>query len=219
MSSDDTESFGTALITVIAYSNPVHAASFDCRAATTAVEKMVCSDGTLSKLDEELARVYTQALVEAPDRNALKKEQREWVKKERDKCNSRSCLFTCYKNRIEKCAVSMEGRTGNQIVRNKYLFGKWESYGTAFYQTGVIEITPMFLAHESCKTKFHLLNQNQKEYYFEAQAKNTCYTFSIKNSLNYIKVISEGDNEITVRYYSATTEGSLLGEGTYNKVN
>jgi uncharacterized protein len=38
------------------------AASFDCNKATTWVERSVCSDAELSKLDEQLAKAYHDAL-------------------------------------------------------------------------------------------------------------------------------------------------------------
>ena len=37
------------------------AASFDCAKARTAVEKMICADAELSKLDDEMAAVHRQA--------------------------------------------------------------------------------------------------------------------------------------------------------------
>lgn len=36
----------------------IDAASFDCRKATSEVEKMICEDQTLSNTDEELAALY-----------------------------------------------------------------------------------------------------------------------------------------------------------------
>jgi uncharacterized protein len=52
-------------ITIILFgllSTQTNAASFDCHKATTWLEKTVCSNPELSKLDEELAKAYHDAL-------------------------------------------------------------------------------------------------------------------------------------------------------------
>ena len=41
---------------------PAQAASFDCGKTSTAVEKMICADAELSKLDEKMAAAYAEAL-------------------------------------------------------------------------------------------------------------------------------------------------------------
>ena len=45
--------FGLLVLTL-----PVQAASFDCAKAGTKVEKLICGDAGLSKLDDELAAAY-----------------------------------------------------------------------------------------------------------------------------------------------------------------
>ncbi len=49
------------------------AASFDCAKASTQVERLICSDESLSKLDEQLSGSYKQALegatLKAADKN------------------------------------------------------------------------------------------------------------------------------------------------------
>jgi len=75
------------------------AASFDCEKATTKVEKMICADPELSKLDEDLSVVYSKALKESSDPTILKLQQRGWLK-ERNQCNDLSCLGGSYKSRL-----------------------------------------------------------------------------------------------------------------------
>lgn len=60
-----------------AQSNP----SFDCRKATTAVEKVICSDRTLGDLDRQMAKTFRQALAKAPvgERDAIIKRQIGWL--------------------------------------------------------------------------------------------------------------------------------------------
>jgi len=76
------------------------AASFDCQKATTAIEKLVCSDARLSELDGKLADVYRRALSIAARPDALKAEQRAWLTAERAKCADVACLRETYQRRI-----------------------------------------------------------------------------------------------------------------------
>lgn len=51
-----------------------HAASFDCKKAKSVMEKTICSDAQLSKLDEEINRKYSQIKKELKTRpNELNK--------------------------------------------------------------------------------------------------------------------------------------------------
>lgn len=75
------------------------AASFDCRKAQSAVETMVCTDGPLSRLDEELAVVYGEVLAITPDQGLLKKQQREWLES-RNRCKEIPCVEDSYRGRL-----------------------------------------------------------------------------------------------------------------------
>ncbi|KUZ63645.1 hypothetical protein WI36_29710 [Burkholderia ubonensis] len=63
---------------------PAHAvaASFDCRAARTDVERAICGDAELSRLDERLDDTYRVALglTEGETRNGVRTTQRAWLK-------------------------------------------------------------------------------------------------------------------------------------------
>ena len=60
-----------------AQSNP----SFDCRRATTAVEKLICSDSALGDLDRKMAETFRQILKSEPasSRDAIVKAQLRWL--------------------------------------------------------------------------------------------------------------------------------------------
>ena len=79
---------------------PAAAASFDCSMAGSAVEHMVCDDPELSRLDEELADAYRQALSAAPEPDDLRAQQTEWLRKHRDACRHRRCLVSAYRQRV-----------------------------------------------------------------------------------------------------------------------
>lgn len=73
---------------IAAWCRPVSAANFDCAKATLRRDKLICADATLSKLDEELARVYraTTGRLSNEGRRILRDGQRSWVKYVRNAC-------------------------------------------------------------------------------------------------------------------------------------
>jgi len=87
------------LIAPVAFS-----ASFDCGKAKSTVEKAICSNDELGKLDEELAGAYKLAVKEYPVQNYVKARQREWIKDNNycDKNQIVSCLKANYEKRISK---------------------------------------------------------------------------------------------------------------------
>lgn len=79
-------------------------ASFDCAKAGTAIEKQICADPFLSKLDDALGSNYRRMnAVNIGDgaRKDLRLKQIEWLKF-RNKCQSKSCLVDAYLNRIDE---------------------------------------------------------------------------------------------------------------------
>jgi uncharacterized protein len=72
--------------------------SFDCRKATTAVEKLICSNPDLSKLDVSLAETYKEAV--SKDRS-IRDDQRAW-NTEKNKCADVDCLKSAYEDRISE---------------------------------------------------------------------------------------------------------------------
>ena len=58
------------------------AASFNCTAATTPLERLICNTPSLSADDDQLAQVYTAALsaVSEKSRDALRAGQRSWLR-------------------------------------------------------------------------------------------------------------------------------------------
>jgi uncharacterized protein len=58
---------------------PTFAASFDCSKAKTPLEKTICSNEKISKLDEEMNAKYQAALKSFPVKGFVKAQQREWL--------------------------------------------------------------------------------------------------------------------------------------------
>jgi uncharacterized protein YecT (DUF1311 family) len=84
----------------------INAASFDCEKASSEVEKTICSDDELSKLDETLNKVYLQALKRTDIKEQTIESQKQWLKKVRDACQDADCLKEAYENRIWELSPS-----------------------------------------------------------------------------------------------------------------
>ena len=125
----------TLLITSNLYSNDRIQPSFDCSKAKTRVEKLVCSDEDISRVDRDMQKAYDLMMGKydipymneeakeeiKPYLEKLKQSQIDWVK-DRDACSSkkdkkefRSCVFSRYINRIQSIVPSYDWRTGFSI--------------------------------------------------------------------------------------------------------
>jgi uncharacterized protein len=70
----------------------VQAASFDCTKASHPLEKLICANASLSKLDEDLAKTYREKLEILFDKRALKGQQMDWQQILRTRCET-ECLL------------------------------------------------------------------------------------------------------------------------------
>ena len=123
------------LITSNLYSSEKIQPSFDCSKAKTRVEKLVCSDEDISRVDRDMQKAYDLMMGKydlaymneeakeeiKPYLKKLKQSQIDWVKK-RDACSSKkdkkefnSCVFSKYINRIESIVPSYNWRIGFSI--------------------------------------------------------------------------------------------------------
>ncbi len=96
---------------------------FDCRKASTPVEREICRKPQLADLDNEIASLYAQALslLDAAGADALRNNQRLWIKV-RDDCNSRVPGNPAARSDVEGClADSMTTRVGElqKVVANR----------------------------------------------------------------------------------------------------
>ncbi|MEK6346287.1 MAG: lysozyme inhibitor LprI family protein [Burkholderia sp.] len=77
------------------------AASFDCRAAHTPIERAICKDPRLSSLDSELADAYRQALAnQGSEADGLKAAQRVWLEQRSFADLDQDLLESRYQDRI-----------------------------------------------------------------------------------------------------------------------
>lgn len=87
---------------------PVHAASFDCGKAASRIEKLICGDDVLSKLDEGLANAYQGSLSQIETKQKVVNEQRRWLKETRSACLDTECLKKLYRSRIASLTNGVE---------------------------------------------------------------------------------------------------------------
>jgi uncharacterized protein len=94
---------------------PALAASFDCKKASTRVEKAICADAQLSELDEHLGRFYFAARDRlAENGSCLASDQREWIRR-RNTCADAACLKKTY---LERLGELVELQPGMNLPRN-----------------------------------------------------------------------------------------------------
>lgn len=96
--------FRHLLAALLIVSPLAHATSFDCKKASTFVEKAICASPLLGKLDDALTNNYRQMMAsdlgDGPDNKSLKKEQRAWIAR-RNKCTTEQCLIDLYRKRVD----------------------------------------------------------------------------------------------------------------------
>lgn len=90
----------------------VQAASFDCAKAGTSIERLICSESQLSKLDDDMGDAYRATLQFTQKTQELKRRQVEWIK-ERNRCQTVECLAAVYRKRIQELANPGAGQYRN----------------------------------------------------------------------------------------------------------
>ncbi|MEA3112957.1 MAG: hypothetical protein QOG58_2756 [Caballeronia sp.] len=94
--------FKTTLISVILLGSPLvaHATSFDCNLGRSATEKLICHNEHLSKLDDELGKLYWKARRAVTDKRSFRADSdAKWTWRETH-CTDETCLATWYSGRI-----------------------------------------------------------------------------------------------------------------------
>ncbi|HQN19619.1 MAG TPA: lysozyme inhibitor LprI family protein [Syntrophobacteraceae bacterium] len=99
-------------------------AGFDCTKASSKSEKLICSNEKLSSLDDRLGEVYGRALKKSPDKEALKREQVNWIKSKRDACPDAPCMAAAYEARISALENTIRGMMPKvlQEARERFTF-------------------------------------------------------------------------------------------------
>ncbi len=95
-------------------SNESDAASFDCNKTNTIIEKKICGNSNLSKIDEQLSDLYRFVRKQIKSPNKLKADQKIWLRK-RNKCKTDECLIREYKSR-KTILLELKHKNYNKIA-------------------------------------------------------------------------------------------------------
>lgn len=93
------------------------APSFDCRAASSRVEKAICADPALSALDAEMARAFAPLVRDPATAGPVRAAQRAWLAR-RDRCTQAACIEAALRARLAelKTAAPATVAVGDDIV-------------------------------------------------------------------------------------------------------
>jgi uncharacterized protein len=113
-------------VLVLNCSIAAHSASFDCAKASSKIEKMICADSALSKLDQDLGAIFKSA--KSGDAEIIG-EQKIWLQKKRNTCQDIDCLVNAYKGRIDELK-------GSKIcpIKDDSLHGGWVRVKGGFFE-------------------------------------------------------------------------------------
>lgn len=76
--------------------------SFNCNKASTYVEKTICTDSDLAKLDLSLSNIYKTKLSKTKDKSSLKSQQKTWVQDVQAACTDKTCIADVISARINE---------------------------------------------------------------------------------------------------------------------
>lgn len=207
----------SVLFLIQSHSFSALAASFDCKKATTTAEKMICSNTSLSRLDEELAKVYLQTLASVPDHEILKREQRDWVKKKRNQCTSVDCLSSNYRIRITALTKALTAH-GNTTTASE-ISGTWQELKPAAGGPIRMTINNGELQLSFCKKRiFEIKLISRNKYTFSARENGTCMGYLFNDEVNIIKISVTDRETIHAVFYSGKHEDDWIGSDNFYKV-
>lgn len=114
-------------------SNHANSASFDCKKASTWVEKTICQSPELSKLDDAMAKKYRANLNDGANeensesyKNNVIIDQKLWLNFQRNTCKDTKCLKREYEEHIgEKTDSNWNDDLDSSDLPNKNAFGEF----------------------------------------------------------------------------------------------
>lgn len=177
-------------ISITTLLSSVHAASFDCKKASTFVEESICSNEKASKLDEDLASKYKDALAISNNPEGLKAEQTSWLNIVRNKCKTVECINNVMKERIAELSKNSSSKL---VFSSKD--GKYES------EEGELEITT-----SEGETYFKLLIVNAKG--------NTGEVEGIIEIKDDIATYKDKEQDCMLQFKFAEEEISIIQDGS-----
>lgn len=137
------------LVLLLCFS-PLQAASFDCAKASTRMEKLICADEVLSKLDEALNLAYKRALKTSNSSAVIKAWQRDWLKSWKvTGCETSLCLLKAFAEQIlllGSLASTDEGASAWTGRYHQLINGRKDSDSASLLLVGLTEDRVFILA-------------------------------------------------------------------------
>ena len=189
-------------ITIVAvgafiFASTLTAASFNCRKASTSVERAICGDKYLSQLDGKMGNVYHKASRFAN----IKHEQRDWISHRNRNCGSNEdCLYDMTKVRISELRRIIKRSGGHHetshrgsvyspargVVCDRKAGFCTDSYGIS------LGLTKEYLGQKQQDIWNRRMNENFDSSSFSFSNRvfcdtniRTCYTDKLKNSVDH----------------------------------
>lgn len=115
------------VVLIFVCSSCAFGASFNCAKSFVKIEKLICENSEISKLDEELAHVY--ATLKKKEKSSLVDDQRRWLKDIRNSCNEESCVLNAYKMRINDLSDRL-----NCVGAESKILGRWSNKTNGYFE-------------------------------------------------------------------------------------
>lgn len=115
--------FALALLLCCLSASTVQAQSFDCTKSQLQVERWICGDRELSKLDEHLAEQFAiaQRYLDKAFLSSIRDAQRRWLA-QRNACQNAACVLGHYRSRARELGTQIEGVEREVVHRVRDLF-------------------------------------------------------------------------------------------------
>jgi uncharacterized protein len=112
----------------LAWAPTSHAASFDCAKAAQPAERLICTDSTLSSLDEAMAAEYSRAraAVLEDGRKQLRDNQRSWLKYVTGTCARPTTALQCMRDAYQERLTTLKTVP---VIRGPFTFIPVERFG------------------------------------------------------------------------------------------
>ncbi len=95
------------------------AASFDCSKASSDIEKAICTDQELSNLDDQLTKIYKEALNSSQNKDLIKQSQRDWIRTDRNSSKNKEALKIAYQDRINELSKTNGKSTSQKTIQER----------------------------------------------------------------------------------------------------
>lgn len=184
------------------------AASFDCEKVSRPLEKLICTDDQLSKLDERMAEIFSESMqpLSMMGKETLRSGQESWLRFLRTVCSTpdphraKNCVAYGYKSRIED--LKTVGVRAGPIVLNRrddyWALKDDEDDTTGEYQGYFSSHIATLLIDEPVKTSFRLWDKenelNKGQGYCDGPHNDYERNFWIAFASSRLLVIKYGDS-------------------------